>query len=285
MICKKILLIILVIPSVILAQADPVNWTKHVISDAVGLAKKNAVVDLDLDGDLDIVCTANPEGGGTEDAGKSNVLWFENNGAESFTWRNIDALFVGARGLAVGDLTGDGYPDVAAGSARTSKLVWYKNDGSPTDGGWIKSTLGGNAPLNYQVLIVDLDRDGDMDIVDGMGDDANPPGSIVDSLRWFENNGSPTPTFTIHKIAGYSSPSAVAAADFDGDNLTDIVSMSWLSYSSLIPVAGEDARWWKQVSADSWTQQQVIQTSYGGNDAVVADLDQDGDMDIVGAGY
>ncbi|MGD9899908.1 MAG: FG-GAP-like repeat-containing protein, partial [Calditrichaceae bacterium] len=71
----------------------------------------------------------------------------------------------------------------------------------------------------------------------------------------------------------------------DGDNLTDIVSMSWLSYSSLIPVADEDARWWKQVSADSWTQQQVIQTSYGGNDAVVADLDEDGDMDIVGAGY
>ncbi|MGD9489554.1 MAG: FG-GAP-like repeat-containing protein [Calditrichaceae bacterium] len=284
MICKKILLIILIIPSAILAQADPVNWTKRVISDAVELAKKNAVADLDLDGDLDIVCTANPEGGGVEDPGKINVMWFENNGAESFTRRDIDASFVGARGLAVGDLTGDGYPDVAAGSARTSKLVWYKNDGSPANGGWVKSTLGGSAPLNYQVLIVDLDRDGDLDIVDGMGDDATS-GSVIDSLRWFENNGLSSPSFAIHKIAGYSSPSAVAAADFDGDNLTDIVSMSWLSYSSLIPVANEDARWWKQVSADSWTQQQIIQQSYGGNDAVAVDLDEDGDMDIVGAGY
>ncbi|RMH61310.1 MAG: T9SS C-terminal target domain-containing protein [Calditrichaeota bacterium] len=286
----QIALILLV--CVFRVNAQTVTWTKHVISTSVNGAKKNAVVNLDMDSNnaMDIVVTANPEGSGAEDPAAVNVLWFKNDGSENFTQYNIDFYNVGARGLAVGDLTGNGYPDIVVGSGNVdSSLVWYKNDKTPDVGPWTKNYLGGPAPYNYNVRIVDIDADNDLDIVDGMGDDvaSNSVGGgvITDSLRWFENTVSGATQFLPHLIAHYSTPSGISIGDFNGDNLIDVTAGSWVNSSYTFIVNEEDVRWWSQGSGSVWTQQQIIQQSYVANGLATKDLDQNGTIDIIGAGY
>ncbi len=288
---KWILLTVVLVFTSLSGQS--VTWTKKVISTTVTGAKKNSIVNLDADsqGFMDIVVTANPEGSGAEDPAGVNVLWFKNDGTQTFTRYDIDFYNVGARGLAVGDLTGNGYPDVIVGSRTAdSSLVWYENDGTPSTGSWIKNYIGGPAPNNYVIKVFDVNNDGRLDIVDGMGDDANTGvvggGIVTDSLRWFENlGGGSSTTFLPHLVAQYSSPSGIGVADFNSDNLTDITAAAFINYLNLTPALDEDVRWWSQGGGSVWTQQQVIQQTYGANDLAVKDLDQNGSPDIIGAGY
>ncbi len=258
-----------------------------VIDDDLEKAKKNVVTDIDLDGDRDIVCTANPEGtSGTEDPAALNVVLYLNNGDETFTSYTIDGSFRTARGLAVGDLTGDGYPEVIVGNAHAdSTLVWYENPVSTYANPWPKYHAGSAAPLNYVVLTMDFDGDSDLDIVDGMGDAAVGGSSADDYIRWLENDGTASPSFTEHLIINYPSPAGIAIADFDNDTDYDVAGMAWTDYYNSTALTDEDVRWWAQSSLTSFSQQEIIKTAYAGNDAQTADLDGDGDFDLIGAGY
>lgn len=281
---SKIMLFLFIV-SFAFAQ-DPVTWTKNVISDQLEKAKKNVVVDIDADGDLDIVCTANPEGSGAEDGAADNVTLYLNDGTETYSEKIIDYQFRTARGLASADLNGDGYPDVIVGSQNgDSSLVWYENPVSSYESEWTKTNIAGGAPYNYIVLAVDLDNDGNLDIVDGIGDVAAGGSLSGDYIRWLENSGGSSPSFTENNLINYPTPSGIAVADFDGDSDLDIAGMCWLNYTNPSPVTDEDVRWWAQGSSMTFTEQETIKTAYGGNDAAAADVDGDDDMDLLGAGW
>ncbi len=282
---KLLVFTIVLIVSASYAQ-DPVNWTRNIIPSTIDGAKKNFVINLDSDAskNMDIIVTANPEAGSSENGSLVNVVWFKNTGDEVFQQLNIDFYHVQARALAAGDLTGNGYPDVVVGSRSVdSSLVWYENDGTPDVGAWTKHHLGGPAPFNYVAHILDMDNDGDLDILDGMGDDVVSGTSVTDVLRWFENDGSGN--FTERVIANYPTPSGIAYGDYDGDGDVDVFGMAWTNPSSTIVTADEDVRWWSNDPGETWTQQQLVQQTYGGNDAVSADVDGNGTLDVVGAGY
>ena len=279
--------------SLVQAQTDPISWTKHVITDSLSGAKKIVAVNLDNDVNrsMDIVISANPEGNGIEDENLVNIAWFRNNGNEQFTQYNIDMKHVGARGLAVGDLTGNGYADIIAGSRQAdSSLILYKNDGTPHIDLWERIKIGGPAPNDYSVHIVDLDRDGLLDIVDGMGDDADNgsanSGTISDSLRWFRNlGGGSNVEFQVELIASYSSPAGIAIADFNEDNYLDVAGAAWIDYYLLSAEVDEDIRWWKMNPDTSFSQQSVLQQMYGANDLTAVDMNGDGAIDLLAAGY
>ena len=115
----------------------------------------------------------------------------------------------------------------------------------------------------------DMDGDGDMDIVSA---------SYVDhTIAWYENNGAADPSFTAADIAtnAYGATS-VFAADMDGDGDLDIVSASY---------SDDKIAWYENNGAadPSFTTVNIATNADEAYSVYVADLDNDGDLDIVSA--
>ena len=77
--------------------------------------------DLDLDNDIDIIVPLNPGG---------KLIWYENNGSQSFTENTIDASVGGPREAWPVDLDLDGDIDIVQAVEGADALVWYENNGS-----------------------------------------------------------------------------------------------------------------------------------------------------------
>jgi hypothetical protein len=121
--------------------------------------------------------------------------------------------------LAIGDLNGDGRPDLAVVNAADGTVSVLLNTTAPGSGTFTfaaaQSFQTGASPQT--IAIRDLNGDGKGDLVVG-GDN---------SLAVLENTtvpGAMTPTFaTRQTFATGAGPNAVAVADFNGDGLPDVV--------------------------------------------------------------
>ncbi|MDH7571856.1 MAG: FG-GAP-like repeat-containing protein, partial [Armatimonadota bacterium] len=106
----------------------------------------------------------------------------------------------------VADVTGDGFPDVIIGG-RSGPLVCYA---WPE---WKKSIIAAGGYATVSGTAVDVDGDGDLDLVLG-------------GVVWFENplpHGDPTAgPWKAHRIGEHRSHDALAA-DLDGDGKLEIV--------------------------------------------------------------
>jgi hypothetical protein len=144
-------------------QNDGGTFTKVVISGSGSHSMR--VVDIDLDGDLDLFganwqsdqvdlfINQTPPTRLALDAWQRHVLDGNRPGRAIF--------------IAADDLDGDDDVDVAAGG------YWYRNPGSPA-GAWARAAFG--APLNNLAVLHDLDNDGDIDVLgtDGVGSESAP---------------------------------------------------------------------------------------------------------------
>ena len=127
------------------------------------------VADIDGDGLNDIVVGHNP------DASGGFVAWYDFQSrtrhtiADSTTFERFKAYR--SCGMAVGDIDGDGDPDVAArfgvpDSDTEGVMAWCENplpDGDPA-GRWTSHEIGANL-YTKEIHLADFDRDGRMDVV------------------------------------------------------------------------------------------------------------------------
>lgn len=180
--------------------------------------------------------------------------------APAFTARVVDADGP-ARPWAklIADLDGNGLPDLII-AGQKGPLVWYR---APkwerfriADGGY--STVTGAAG--------DINGDGHIDIVLG--------GTV-----WFENPGNlkaaPETAWKMHTVADDRTHDAVVA-DFNGDGRLDIATRNQSDFGHK---AGDRVRVFLQTSDGGW-QASVIPCDHG-EGIVTADIDRDGDPDIV----
>ncbi|HZW08745.1 MAG TPA: FG-GAP-like repeat-containing protein [Phycisphaerales bacterium] len=198
---------------------------------ATGRAPKGIVsADFNGDGDLDLA-TAN------NDWGENDVSVLLNDGAGNFGTRRD--FFVGEQPyrLAAGDLDGDGDADLAVTMRDTNPaFMVLTNDGLGHFGApeaFATIPLSFDAPVG--VAIVDIDSDGDEDILYGVGDDEG-------RLALFRNAGGGV--FGAHETvegpAFLSGGHDFAFADVTGDGWLDIFTSEYAAQNgwALIPSDG-----------------------------------------------
>jgi len=187
---------------------QPVSWTKYVVDDAYPGAQQVFSVDMDDDGDLDLVATAYNAG---------DASWYRNDGGGPISWTKmtVSASIGGPVSCWPVDLDQDDDIDVLTAGYNDGVLSWWRNDGGDPiqwHEGIIDPQLGGAASGSS----ADMDGDGDMDIL-GAGQDAG-------ELAWYVNDGGDPITWSKliidNDLAGAW---AHLPYDLDGDGDMDVL--------------------------------------------------------------
>jgi surface protein len=242
--------------------ADP-SFTADDIATSANGARSVFAADMDGDGDMDIVSASTID---------NTIAWYENNGAAdpSFTAADIATNADGAYSVFAADMDGDGDMDIVSASSDDHTIAWYENNGA-ADPSWTKAVIATNADGATSVYAADMDGDGDMDIVSASYND--------NTIAWYENNGATDPSFTAADIAtSADGANSVFAADMDGDGDMDILSASQND---------DTIAWYENNGAadPSWSPSDIATDKDVARSVFAADIDGDGDMDIISASY
>lgn len=244
------------------------GFVKHIINESpLYSAKARAVssADMDKDGDIDIIGAA-----------LEKLTWFENDGNQNFTPHRLInntsfSLIDGGYDVLASDIDQNGHLDIVVAANYSNAFSIWKNDGSQN---FSPIRLGGDsfyADGAWGVDSGDLDNDGDMDI-------AAISVGVMNGFSWLENNGKGQ--FSPHLIDksdfNAKNPREVKVVDINGDSNLDIIGSSyWTGAFS----------WFENDGKGNFSTHTIDRSSdsEGSYDIDYADLDKDGDIDVVGA--
>lgn len=237
------------------------EWNVHRIDDQS--IHDVEVADLNSDGRLDVVCRDQSAFGRR---GNEIVVYHQTAGN---TWSKTRIECPHGEGLKVADLDADGHADLVIGA------VWFRNESA----NWTRHAFAPDwAELDAKVDIGDLNGDGRADIV-------LTPAELKGQhykISWFESPaGDRTRPWKEHVIVPEIECviHSLALGDFNRDGAMDV------AYAEMHQGADPDdvVVMFNRSRGEQWAKQ-IIDTG-GSHDIVAADLDGDGDLDIVGANH
>lgn len=237
------------------------SFVRSVVTSAPDGPSGVHLADIDRDGDLDIVsCSLND----------SSIAWYQNSGGATptFSRRLVYNAAMSARSVFTADLDDDGDLDILSASYDDDTVAWFENDGAPIPT-FTRRVITNAANGAASVYAADVDGDGDIDVLSAA--------VLAFEIAWYESDGSSPPSFVRRVISvSQNRAEAVSAADLDNDGDIDILSAS----------TNEDVIAWfdNDGGADPAFVERTVSADIGGPvSLVVADLDRDGDSDIVTA--
>ena len=263
------------------ASADPDSWVNITVAEAEDApAVEDAVlVDLNQDGYLDIVAAAE----------LSHLIYLQNPGADARTahWPRLILPLSKDKGSYIrvfaADFDGDGIPELTAPNkgaqrpapsdyARSTPVELHTFQGDPLDGNSWQLTELGRYSIPQNAEPVDIDSDGDMDIIVGTRGESR--------LAMFENPGDGSLNFTERAIgingaamAGFN----LEYVDLSGDGRLDIIGtgarrMVWIEQP--------------QRQGDAWNAHYIGTLSPDSHTGyAMTDIDGDGDIDLIAGSY
>jgi antibiotic biosynthesis monooxygenase (ABM) superfamily enzyme len=303
------------------------KFTRHIIRDKeMGWLERHAIGDIDGDGKPDVVIVKNLHselvwlqnpgkprnskswklrhiaknfpraydvvladlaGTGRLDVAASawqghQLAWFENpgkhDGGKEWIRHVLDKNLTESRTIRAADFNGDGRLDLLATGSAAGLVVWYENPGKPLNQPWKKHIIDDKCVRPIHGHPVDLDGDGDMDVVMALGM-AGPAGlQGTHQVAWYENVGKPGKgtVWKKHVIGELRGAFEAVAADLNGDGKLDVVATAYGPPGRLVwfenPGDPRQTPWKMHIIKDNWT---------AANQVIVADLDGDGVPDIL----
>jgi len=200
------------------------GWTRHLIDDDYYTASSVAATDLDGDGDLDLAGAVH---------GADEVTWWENGDGAGDEWiaHPLCYDFDGAMGVCAADLDGDGDQDLIVTHNEDSGVAWYVNvNGQGTS--WVRRLVDEQMDNSFDAVAVDLDDDGDCDIVSGT--------MYLPFLSFYENCDGLGLSFARRVIEEMIIPRSLVVTDLDDDGDPDILAANsitdgviWFEQSAL----------------------------------------------------
>lgn len=297
---------------------EPV-FVRHVISNTARGTLALFAVDLDNDGDVDVIAS---------ERDNNRVMWYENDGQRppSFTPHVLVTNAIGAVGVFAADLNGDQWIDIATASDTDNVIAWYRNDrGHPPQ--FIRTVITTAYQKPFGIFGIDINRDGGMDLLAAFQNS--------NQIVWFRNTGLYNPTFVPQVITNNAiNAFSVYATHIDGDQFVDILSASfnddrvawyknsgglmptfephtvslasggaqgfsdgplWVraadlngdGYTDILAASRNDMKiaWYENDGAaePSFTPHAITTTANGAHCVFVIDLDGDGDLDVLSA--
>lgn len=259
-------------------SGDGLQWREQPINHSENFYNFNflKMVDMDDDGDLDIV------------GARNWIIWWENVDGTGSNWleKIVPNVPKEITGMAIRDLDQDGDMDILLATAFDAGVIDEDDptaDNTRTIHYWLENTLGnatkwtlipvtkgppGNTTGTH---IADIDDDGKFDIVAVI--EAFP--SLNYKLYWWKQPEDPSNPWEINTIDTQTPMKQVRAIrDIDGNGYVDIVGVSDLS--NIIVLLNTDEN---PGISHEW--------SFGNNGAThfnsieLSDLDHDGDLDIL----
>lgn len=200
-------------------------------------------------------------------------------GGGTYTSGGTGAL---SRGVAVGDITGDGNPDVVVTNTNADQVRILVNDG--LGGLTLSPTAYSTGRGPRKVVLADLDGDGDRDIATADSGDGVPvnPANRDNRSTVLLNDGTgdfaaaPGSPFTV--AASQSAPFAVRAVDLNGDGIRDLAFANRYGGSLSYVLGNGDGTFGSAVVLnypDDYFDAEVT-------DLTVGDFNRDGRPDLLG---
>ena len=140
------------------------SFSTHVITTSADGACSAFAIDMDGDGDTDVLSASRDD---------DTVAWYENldGSGGSFSTHVITTSADGPWSVFAIDMDGDGDTDVLSASLYDDTIAWYENlDGS--GGSFSTHVIATSADYAISVFAIDMDGDGDTDVLSASAYDA-----------------------------------------------------------------------------------------------------------------
>jgi hypothetical protein len=299
-------------------RAGPASWTYHAISDSHVRTFGLCFSDVDGDGDIDVAsgpfvyrnpgapltgewnrarlpdgvhafAAVHVDGDDRADliaqrddpaASRLDLYWLEAESADGAKWTAPIRIGEvprsdhpeGFQGYRVAQIVAGGRPEIVVSTMKGVYFFTIPDDAAA--GGWPRTFVAAN-DSDEGIGVADLDGDGDLDIGFTSGKEK--------AVKWARNPGDGRGGWSVYTVGSFPEadwPDRCEAADLNGDGRVDLI----VTEENRGTEEDALACWWEQPASGATSREwrrHAVATRFTLNSLGAADMDMDGDVDLV----